>query len=417
MLIKTILNKCHKFKSFVYQQVALAQHQGIEVLHVTVVPRKNSSALCSGCQNPAPGYDQLGLRHFEFIPLWGYRVFLLYQMRRVNCSSCGIKVELLPWAQGKKELTTTYMQYLAYWAKKLSWAEVANTFNTSWEKVFHAVEYIVDWGLKHRSLEGIESIGIDEVAYQKGHKYLTVVYQIDRHSTRLLWIGKERTEATIRSFFDFLGGARSRQLRYVCSDMWKPYLKVIADQASQALHILDRFHIVAMLNKAIDEIRSSEHKQLQTDGYEPVLKKSRWCLLKRKENLTQSQEVTLNQLLQYNLKSVRAYLLKEDFQGFWDYVSPWWAGKYLDRWCTRVMRSKLEPMKKVAKTIRRHKPLILNWFKAKKAFSSGIVEGLNTKIKLTTRKSYGFKTYRCTEIALYHALGKLPEPEMTHRFY
>ena len=192
---------------------------------------------------------------------------------------------------------------------------------------------------------------------------------------------------------------------------------MIADQASQALHILDRFHIVAMLNKAIDEIRSSEHKQLQTDGYEPVLKKSRWCLLKRKENLTQSQEVTLNQLLQYNLKSVRAYLLKEDFQGFWDYVSPWWAGKYLDRWCTRVMRSKLEPMKKVAKTIRRHKPLILNWFKAKKAFSSGIVEGLNTKIKLTTRKSYGFKTYRCTEIALYHALGKLPEPEMTHRFY
>jgi transposase len=199
--------------------------------------------------------------------------------------------------------------------------------------------------------------------------------------------------------------------------MWKPYVKVIAERANQALHILDRFHIVAMLNKAIDEIRASEQRQLIADGYEPVLKKSRWCLLKRKKNLTPNQDVLLKTLLQYNLKSVRASLLKEDFHAFWDFISPCWAAKYLDRWCTKVMRSRLEPMKKVVRTIRRHQPLILNWFKAKKAFSSGIVEGLNTKIKLTTRKSYGFRTYKCAEIALYHALGRLPTPEMTHRFY
>ena len=171
-----------------------------------------------------------------------------------------------------------------------------------------------------------------------------------------------------------------------------------------------------MLNKAIDEVRAGENRQLKEDGYEPVLKKTRWCLLKRKENLTEGQEATLKTLLQYNLKSVRAYLLKEDFNGFWEYSSPQWAGKYLDRWCTRAMRSKIDPIKKVAKTVRRHKPLILNWFKAKKAYSSGIVEGLNTKVKLTTRKSYGFRTYKCTEIALYHGLGKLPTPELTHRF-
>ena len=93
--------------------------------------------------------------------------------------------------------------------------------------------------------------------------------------------------------------------------------------------------------------------------------------------------------------------LKEDFSVFWDYVSPKWAGKFLDRWCTRTMRSQIEPMKKVAKTLRKHKPLTLNWFKAKKAFSCGIVEGLNNKIKVAMRKSYGFRTYECTEIALY----------------
>ena len=417
MLIKTILNKVHKLKSFVYQDVQFGSCQGEDVFDVTVVPRKNSRALCSGCQQPAPGYDHLAERRFEFIPLWGIRVFLLYKMRRVQCKTCGVKVEQVPWAEGKKELTKVYMQFLANWARKLSWKEVASTFNTSWEKVFHAVEYVVEWGKAHRSLDNIKAIGVDEVAYQVGHKYLTVVYQIDRSCTRLLWVGQERTEATIRSFFSFLGPERSQQLEYVCSDMWKPYVKAIAEFASQALHILDRFHIVAMLNKAIDEVRASEHKQLQADGYEPVLKKTRWCLLKRKENLSEKEEIKLKKVLQYNLKSVRAYLLKEEFQVFWDYISPHWAGKYLDRWCARVMRSKIEPMKKVAKTVRRHKPLILNWFRAKKAYSSGIVEGLNTKIKLTTRKSYGFRTYRCAEIALYHALGKLPEPEMTHRFY
>ncbi len=416
MLIKTILNKVHKLKSFVYQDVKLGFYQGSEVFNVTVAPRKNSHAICSGCKKAAPGYDRLTERRFEFVPLWGIRVFLLYRMRRVECKTCGVKVEQVPWADGKKELTKVYMQFLASWARKLSWKEVACIFNTSWEKVFHAVEYVVEWGKAHRPLDNIKAIGVDEVAYQTGHKYLTVVYQIDRDYTRLLWVGQERTEATIRRFFSFFGAQRSQQLEYVCSDMWQPYVKAIAEYASQALHILDRFHIVAMLNKAIDEVRASEHKQLQAAGYEPVLKKTRWCLLKRKENLTEKEEIKLNTVLRYNLKSVRGYLLREEFQVFWDYISPHWAGKYLDRWCTRVMRSKIEPMKKVAKTVRRHKPLILNWFRAKKAFSSGIVEGLNTRIKLTTRKSYGFRTYKCAEIALYHTLGKLPEPETTHRF-
>ena len=245
MLIKTILNKCHKLKSFVYQSVELVMYQGSEVLDITVVPRKNGHTICSGCHKSAPGYDRLKIRRFEFIPLWGYRTFLLYQMRRVDCPACGVTVEAVPWAKGKKELTKAYMQYLAFWARKLSWKEVAITFNTSWEKVFHSVEYIVDWGLKHRSLDKIKAIGVDEVAYQSGHKYLTVVYQIDSACTRLLWVGSERTEATIRSFFDFFTEVRSKQLEFVCSDMWPPYVKVISELAGQALHILDRFHIVA----------------------------------------------------------------------------------------------------------------------------------------------------------------------------
>ena len=416
MLLTTILNQCYRFKGFIYGQARFVPYLGQQTIEVVIRPRKGNRAMCSGCGVRCAGYDHLPERRFEFIPLWGFRVFLVYLMRRVDCADCGVKVEQVPWARGKRELTDTYQQFLAHWAKKLSWKEVAVSFQTSWDKVFNAVEYVMLWGLEHRDLSGITAIGVDEIAWRKGHHYLTMVYQIDAGNTRLLWIGKDRTVKTFLSFFRFFGTERSQALGYVCSDMWKPYIKVIKKKAGQAIHILDRFHIVAKLNKAIDKVRAGEHRQMQKDGYEPLLKNSRWCLLKRWENLTEKQEAKLNDLLKYNLTSVRAYLLKEDFNGFWEYISPAWAEKFLDRWCTRVMRSKIDPMKKVAKSLRTHKPLILNWFKAKKAFSSGVVEGLNNKAKVTTRNYYGFRTYRGAEVALYHALGKLPTPPMTHRF-
>ena len=153
------------------------------------------------------------------------------------------------------------------------------------------------------------------------------------------------------------------------------------------------------------------------DGYDPLLKHGRWCLLKRPENLTAKQNIKLAELLQYNLRSMRAYLLKEELQLMWGYVSPTWAGKFLDAWCTKVMRSKLEPMKRQARTLRRHRELILNWFRARGELSSGPVEGMNNKLKVITRRAYGFKTFKAAEVALYHGLGKLPVPEFTHKFF
>jgi transposase len=328
-----------------------------------------------------------------------------------------VVVEELPWASGKHQLTKVYMQFLAHWARKLSWKETATSFRTSWEQVCHAVEYVVSWGLEHRTLAPIRAIGVDEIQYAKGHKYLTLVYQIDAGLTRLLWVGKERTVETFEGFFAMIGGDLTSKIEFVCSDMWKPYLRVIREKCSQALHILDRFHIVAKMNEALDDVRAAESRKMAQEGHEPLLKKSRWCVLKRKENLTPQQKFRLRDLLRYNLQTVRAYLLKEDFQQFWEYNSPTWAGMFLDFWCHQTMRSRIEPMKKIARMLRAHRELLLNYFKAKKEFSSGIVEGFNNKAKVTMRKSYGFRTFRITELALYHALGKLPEPKLTHEFY
>ncbi|MBT8419249.1 MAG: transposase [Gammaproteobacteria bacterium] len=168
--------------------------------------------------------------------------------------------------------------------------------------------------------------------------------------------------------------------------------------------------------KALDKVRAGEVKELKAKGQEPVLTKARWLLLKRPENLSDKQETKLAELLKCNLRSVKAYLLKEEFQLFWTFSSSSWAGWFLDQWCTQTMRSQIEPMKGVAKMLRGHRELLLNWFRAKGQLSSGVVEGFNTKAKLTSRKSFGFRTFRGAEIALYHSLGALPEPELTHRF-
>ena len=162
MQLKTILNRCYKFKHFVYESIS--QAEGNLCLEVTLRARRGSAVICSSCHKPAPVYDRTRKeRRFEFIPVWGIPVFFLYVMRRVNCAECGVKVEEVPWGDGKHQLTKAYMQFLSSWARSLSWKEVAKRFGTSWEKVVRSVEYIVEWGLKHRSLEGITSIGVDEI--------------------------------------------------------------------------------------------------------------------------------------------------------------------------------------------------------------------------------------------------------------
>jgi transposase len=198
--------------------------------------------------------------------------------------------------------------------------------------------------------------------------------------------------------------------------MWPAYLKVIRLRAAKAIQILDRFHIASMMNKAIDRIRAEEVRELKKNSRKPVLTNSRWLFLKREENLSDVQHEKLAELLRRNLRIVRAYLLKEGFQRFWDFVSPAWAGRFLDTWCTRAMRSRIDPIKKVAESLRKHRPLLLNWFKAKH-ISAGAVEGLNNKAKVTMRKSYGFRSFRIAELALYHSLADLPQPEFTHTFW
>lgn len=417
--VKTILNRIQHFAGFVYKEVRLRASRGKLRIEVRIEPHQGRRGKCSECRRPAPGYDRLPERGWLFVPLWGIVTWFLYAPRRVQCPEHGVVVEHIPWSEGKRPITKAMMGFLARWARHLSWRQTARSFQTSWEAVYRSVDWFVQWGLARRKLEGIQAIGIDEIHWGKGKRadnFLTVIYQIDSHCRRLLWVGRRRTQATLRQGLGVLGPAVVNGLRFVCSDMWRAYLKVIALKAPQALHVLDRFHITMHLNQAVDQVRRAESGRLRGHPVADKLKRMRWKLLRRGSRVRGRAKQRLCGLLQTKLATGRAWMLKETFQDFWRYRGLNWAAAFLDVWCTRALRSRIEPMKKVARMLRNHEELLLNWFRAKGEISSGAVEGLNNKIRVVTRRSYGFRTFDAMEIALYHTLGRLPEPETTHRF-
>jgi transposase len=155
MQIKTILNRIQKHRGFVYGTVQLVEQTRGLALTIDIAPHARNRPRCSGCGRRGPQYDRLPPRRFEFVPLWGLMVFFLYMMRRVECPRCGVTVEQVPWAEGKHQLTTVYAWFLARWAKRLSWREVAQVFHTSWDQVFRSVAMAVSWGRTHVNLAGV----------------------------------------------------------------------------------------------------------------------------------------------------------------------------------------------------------------------------------------------------------------------
>lgn len=414
--ILTLLNRTYHFKGFVYDEVHWNSPEK-KALDVVVRPRQGSQACCAECRKPCPGYDQLPMRWFRFVPLWGLQVFFYYARRRVQCPQHGILAEYLPWACGKHPYTLAFQVWLARWARRLSWKEVGHLFHVSWDTVAGTVEAAVEFGLQHRTWGVIESLGFDEVHLGAKRRFWTVVYQIDEHCRRLLWVGKDRTAATVNLFFDQVPPETRQGIRYVCSDLWRATLSVVRKRLPGALHILDRFHLKRLQSEALDQIRRREQIALHQAGRRPLLKNARWSLLRLPANWTPEDRSRMKDLLRHNLQTVRAWLHIDQFEQFWTYRSPTWAGKFLDAWCRRVNRSRLQPLQRVAKTFQRHRDLMLNWFRARKPFSNGVVEGFNNKLKLVTKRSYGFRSDYWLEIALYHNLGKLPEPKLTHEFF
>jgi transposase len=342
-------------------------------------------------------------RRWKDLSLRDKAFWIVYRPFRVFCPRCGLRVEKVPWARRWERVTQALAQAIALLAKKLSFKEVAEYFGLDWKVVATVVKRVVEEGLKLRKVKTLHILGIDEVSRKKGHRYLTLVYDLKRG--KLLWVGLDRKQETLDEFFRWLGKRRARTLRAICLDMWAPYLASVQHHAPQATLVFDRFHVVQHLNRAIDEVRRAEVRRLaHQEGID--LKKTRFILLKNPWNLTPKEHRRLSYLLKLNLPIVRAYYLKEEFQRFWDYLQEKRAQAHLKQWFWWATHSRLQPIIEFARLVKDHLTGLLAWTKLR--ISNGALEGMNNKIKLVSHRSFGFRNPQFFMTAIYHCCADLP---------
>ena len=408
MLVKSLIRKTLNVKRHKVVRVTETL-DGIEV-HID---RKNRCRLaCGQCGTLAKVRDRLKARRWKHVPLWGIPIVLIYSPTRVSCPECDkICVEDIPWSQGKCRLSTGLIWMLSSMAKLLAWDVVARMFNVHWNTVKAAVKQAVEYGLKHRETGSVIYIGIDEISRRKGHVYVTNVY--DLMERKLLWSGEGRDKQTLMQFFKEYGDVLRTTVKGVCCDMWKPYTDILEKELPDATIVFDKFHLISHLNRAVDDVRREEARELKKSNPE-LLKSTRYIWLKNPENLTDKQRARLGYLEKLNLKINRAYLLKESFRELWTYKRKGWAKRFLTKWFWWATHSRIKPMRDFAWLLRNHQDGVLNYFKMK--ITNGIVEGLNNKAKAVSHRCYGFRTAGTFILALYHCLGKLPEAPIMHRF-
>ena len=333
-----------------------------------------------------------------------------YRPFRVCCHRCKkVKVEKVPWAEPWSRVTMALAAAVAVMARQLSWLEVASYFDLDWKTVAEIVRFAVTEGLKRRRWKPLHTIGVDEVSRRKGHTYLTLVYDLERG--RIVWIGETRKREAIDSFFQWLNPRRGRSIRAVCCDMWAPYADSIREHLPQATLVFDRFHLVRHCLDALDEVRREEVRHLTGSGKQAI-KGTRFILLKNPWNLTSGQRdclLALATTVKANRRLLRGYLLKESFQLFWGYRSPFHAKRFLNNWLWQATHSRLKPMKKFAELVKTHIDGILAWTTL--PVSNGMSEGLNNKVKLISHRAFGYRTATYFIAAIYHVCGDLDLPD------
>lgn len=341
---------------------------------------------CSECGEQCPGYDRERGRRWRHLDLAGMTLHLRYDTRRVECPRCGVKVERVPWADTSSWFTRPFEDHVGYLAQRCDKTTVSDMMRVAWDTVGSIIQRVVARRQRPDVLDGLTHIGVDELSYRRHHEYITVV--VDHKRGNVVWAQPGKNADTLRAFFDELGTERCGKLEAVTIDMSGAYIKAVTECSPQAQIIFDRFHVQRLVQNAVDEVRRDEARAATSDEERKELKGTRWPLLKSFWNLSLFETNRLAALQRDNKRLYRAYLLKEAMVGVLDCRADWLAEQKLDEWIRWARRSRLEPFKRVAATIREHADGILAYVRS--GLSNGRTEGLNGKARTITRRSYGF---------------------------
>lgn len=340
---------------------------------------------CSECGRKCAGYDRDRDRRWRHLDFGGMMVQLRYDTRRVDCPRCGVKVEQLPWAETSAWFTRPFEDHVGYLAQKSDKTAVSSQMRIAWDTVGAIIQRVVARHQKRDPLKGLTTIGVDELSYRRHHEYITVVVDHDRGC--IVWAKPGKNADTLRAFFDELGPARCAKLEAVTIDMSAAYIKAVTECSPQAQIIFDRFHVQRLAHDALDEVRRDEVRAA-TEDERADLKNTRWALQKNPWNLTGVEVMKLSALPKVNRRLFRAYLLKDALAAVLDRKQVNVAATKLDEWISWAARSRLEPFRRVARTIREHAAGILAYVRSR--LSNGRTEGLNGKMRTLTRRAYGF---------------------------
>ncbi len=368
---------------------------------VYVEQKPGAKQTCPKCRARCPGYDKRR-RQWRHLDTCQLKTILVADLPRIQCAKHGVVSVHVPWAEPGSGFTALYEVLVIDWLHEASIQAVSRQLSLSWNAIDGIMQRAVKRGLARRQVESPKRIGVDETSFRKGHDYVTIVSD----GQKVLHVADERKKASLESYYDTLSDTQKAEIESISMDMWPAYINATLENIPGADRKIafDKFHVAKYLGEAVDKVRKQEHKTLMSEGWED-LKGTKYDWLTNLSNLSRKRQCEFKVLRESTLKTARAWAIKDLAMKLWHYISRTWAEKGWQQWYSWAIRSRLEPIKKVAKTIKEHLWGILNAIILKA--SNGASESINSRIKTIKIRSCGFRNKSRYKNAIYFHLGGL----------
>lgn len=375
-------------------------------LHLFVKPYKN------GCRCPRCQRRCRIVRHGSEVRCWadltvfGMRVLLLYAPKEIECADHGQLQEEIPWAAAHARSTYRLEYRICGLCQIMTQKAAAEILALATSTLSDALHRIITRVRAPHRIRGLVTLGVDEISYCKGHKYATIVYDLDRSC--VVWVGKGKGRETIDRFFhEALSVDQKKRVQWASCDMSQTYIQAIKDHCPNATLVIDRFHLVKALNEAVDEVRKEEWRLLGADERKAI-KGLRWMLGMHARNRTKGDTRFLNALRNSNRRIHRAWVLKDEFDHFWTFRYPGAAEKFLKRWMTAALRSRIPSLRSFVGTLKNHFENIITFIQ--RPLTNAVAEGINRIIKIVKNRASGFRGLESFADLIFLTVGDVDIP-------
>jgi transposase len=373
-------------------------------VHVFLQHRAAAVWRCAHCGRECSLHDHTASRTWRHLDTCQYQTLIHAATPRTHCAEHGVHAVRLPWAEPHSRFTLLFERLAIDWLLIASQTAVAKQLGLSWDEVHGIMDRAVQRGLKRREAEAIPRIGVDEKAFRKGHRYATLVTDLDQ--SRVLYVAEDRKESSLDGFWTTLTPAQLASIEGVAMDMWDAYENSVRAHVPQAEDkiVYDKFHVAKHLGEAVDRVRRSENKELRAQGDERLVG-SRYRWLRNPDNFRNDQWREFRELRESKLKTARAWALKEQAMLLWGYQYEGCAKKHFDWWYRWATHSRLKPMVDKARMLKERLPNILTYLKHR--ITNATSESLNSKIQWVKYTARGFRNFKNFTTAIYFHCGGL----------